>query len=78
MDFKRFLQINVKESNQFIIFKNNKILYEPDLKTFLLESKYLDIDVDNSLIIGIAESKNKIYAVDISNCANDINIGYKS
>ena len=67
MDFKRFLQINDKESNQFIIFKNNKILYEPDLKTFLLESKYLDIDVDNSLIIGIAESKNKIYAVDISN-----------
>ena len=65
MDFKRFLQINDKESNQFIIFKNNKILYEPDLKTFLLESKYLDIDVDNSLIIGIAESKNKIYAVDI-------------
>ena len=65
MDFKRFIQINDKESNQFIIFKNNKILYEPDLKTFLLESKYLDIDVDNSLIIGIAESKNKIYAVDI-------------
>ena len=78
MDFKRFIQINDKENNQFIIFKNNKILYEPDLKTFLLESKYLDIDVDNSLIIGIAESKNKIYAVDISNCANDINIGYKS
>ena len=45
MHFKRFLDINVKDSNQFIIFKNNKILYEPDLKTFLLESSYLDIDL---------------------------------
>ena len=60
MDFKRFLDINGKENNQFIIFKNNKILYEPDLKTFLLESNYLDIDLETSLIIGIAESKNKI------------------
>ena len=78
MHFKRFLDINGKEDNQFIIFKNNKILYEPDLKTFLLESSYLDVDLETSLIIGIAESKNKIYAVDISNCENDINIGYKS
>ena len=78
MQFKRFLQINNKEKNQYIIFKNNKILYESDSKTFLLESKYLNIDIDNSIIIGIAESKNKIYAVDISNSVNDINIGYKS
>ncbi len=78
MHFKRFLDINGKENKQFIIFKNNKILYEPDLKTFLLESSYLDIDLEKSLIIGIAESKNKIYAVDISNCENEINIGYKS
>ena len=78
MQFKRFLQINDKENNQYIIFKNNKILYESDFKTFLLESKYLNIDIDNSIIIGIAESENKIYAVDISNSVNDINIGYKS
>ena len=75
MQFKRFLQINDKENNQYIIFKNNKILYESDSKTFLLESKYLNIDIDNSIIIGIAESENKIYAVDISNSVNDINIG---
>ena len=78
MHFKRFLEINDKENNKFIIFKNNKIFYETEIKTFLLDSNYLDIDIDNSIVIGIAESVNKIYAVDISNCENDINIGYKS
>ena len=78
MHFKKFLKIDEKENNQFIIFKNNKILYEADLKTFILESKYLNIDINNSLIVGIAESKNKIYAIDVSNYANDVNIGYKS
>ncbi len=78
MYFKRFLEINDKENNKFILFKNNKIFYETEIKTFLLDSNYLDIDIDNSIIIGIAESESKIYAVDISNCENDINIGYKS
>ena len=61
MHFKRFLEINVKENNHFIVFKDNKIIYEPDLKTFLLESNYLDIDTKNALFIGIAESEKKIY-----------------
>ena len=78
MHFKRFLEINVNERNHFIVFKNNKIMFEPDLKTFLLDSSYLNIDIENSLVVGIAESENKVYAIDISNCENDINVGYKS
>ena len=78
MHFKRFLEINVEENNHFIVFRNNKIIYEPDLKTFLLDSRYLNIDIENSLVVGIAESENKVYAIDISNCENDINVGYKS
>ena len=38
MQFKRFLEINNKDSNDYIIFNNHKILYEPNLKTFLLNS----------------------------------------
>ena len=53
-------------------------MFEPDLKTFLLDSSYLNIDIENSLVVGIAESENKVYAIDISNCENDINVGYKS
>ena len=78
MHFKRFLEINVNERNYFIVFKNNKIMFEPDLKTFLLDSSYLNIDIENSLVVGIADSENKVYAIDISNCENDINVGYKS
>ena len=78
MHFKRFLELNVKENNHFIVFKDNKIIYEPDLKTFLLESNYLDIDTKNALFIGIAESEKKIYGVDISGQDSDINIGYES
>jgi hypothetical protein len=55
MQFKRFLQINTKDSNEFIIFKDQKILYEPNLKTFLLNSSFLNIDLDNSIYVGIAE-----------------------
>ena len=50
MDFKRFLDININEDNKFIIFKNNKILYEPELKTFLLDGAYLDLTFNNSLV----------------------------
>ena len=78
MHFKRFLEINVKENNYFIVFKNNKIIYESELKTFILESSYLNIDINLSDIVGIAEDDKKIYAVDISNSNDDINIGYKS
>ncbi len=78
MHFKRFLEINGKENHHFIVFNNNKIIYEPELKTFILESGYLNIDINASDIVGIAVDEKKIYAVDISNTNNDINIGYKS
>ena len=60
MHFKRFLEININSDNEFIIFKNNKILYEPQLKTFLLSGDYINVDFDNSFYIGIAESNNKM------------------
>lgn len=78
MDFKRFLDINENENNYFIVFRNNKIFYEPELKTFLLESQLLDIDIKKSIFVGIAESDKKIYGVDVSDNNNEINIGYKS
>ena len=79
MQFKRFLQINTKDSNEFIIFKDQKILYEPNLKTFLLNSNFLNIDLDNSIYVGIAENnKSKIYAIDISDLSEDINVGYEN
>ncbi|MAR95313.1 MAG: NAD(+) diphosphatase [Gammaproteobacteria bacterium] len=78
MHFKRFLDINVEENNILIVFKNNKLIYESELKTFLLESKFLNIDIDTSDVIGIAEGDKKIYAVDISNTNTDINIAYNS
>lgn len=78
MHFRRFLDINKNENNHFIIFKNNKLIYEPELKTFLLESKFLNIDIESCCIVGIAEGDKKIYGVDISNTNNDINVGYKS
>jgi NAD+ diphosphatase len=79
MQFKRFLQINTKDSNEFIIFKDQKILYEPNLKTFLLNSSFVNIDLDNSIYVGIAKNnKKKIYAVDISGLSEDINLGYEN
>ena len=78
MHFRRFLDINKNENNHFIIFKNNKLIYEPELKTFLLESKFLNIDIKSCCIVGIAKGDKKIYGVDISNTNNDINVGYKS
>ena len=79
MQFKRFIEINTKNSNDLIIFKNHKILYEPNLKTFLLNSDFLNIDFDNSLHVGIGENNNKkIYAIDISELNEDINIGYEN
>ena len=61
MYFKRFLDINVEENNHFIIFKNNKLIYEPELKTFLLQSKFLNIDIESSHIVGIAEGDKKVF-----------------
>ena len=78
MHFKRFFNIKDKNNNILIIFKNNKIIYEPNLKTFLLDENFLDINVKDHLYVGIANNGNDIFAVDISNYKNDINIGYKS
>ena len=78
MIFERFLDINIKDDNSFIVFKDNKILYEPVLKTFLLDGKFLDIDFNNSTLIGIAKNNGtNIYGLDITKCNNNINIGYK-
>ena len=78
MHFKRFFNIKGTNNNILIIFKNNKILYEPNLKTFLLEENLLDINLKDHLFVGIANNGKDIYAVDASNSTNDFNIGYES
>ena len=78
MHFKRFFDIKAKNNNILILFKDNKVIYEPNLKTFLLDENFLDINVKDHLYVGIANNGNDIFAVDISNYQNDINIGYKS
>ena len=78
MHFKRFLDIKANNNNILIIFNNNKILYEPNLQTFLLQENLLNIDIKKHLYIGIGNNGNDIYAVDISNSNDDINIGYES
>ena len=78
MHFKRFLDIKASNNNILIIFNNNKILYEPNEKTFLLQENLLSINIKDHLYVGIANNGADIYAVDISNTSMDINIGYKS
>ena len=78
MHFKRFLDIKANNNNILIIFNNNKILYDPNLQTFLLQENLLNIDIKEHLYIGIGNNGNDIYAVDISNSNDDINIGYES
>ena len=78
MHFKRFLDIKATNNNILIIFKNNKILYEPNLQTFLLQENLLNIEIKDHLYIGIGNNGNDIYAVDISNSNDDVNIGYES
>jgi hypothetical protein len=55
MHFKRFLDIKPEISNLFIIFINNKVLYDLNDKTFLLNSSYLNFSNYNFKKIGIAE-----------------------
>ena len=78
MHFKRFLDIKATNNNILIIFKNNKILYEPNLQTFLLQENLLNIEIKDHVYIGIGNNGNDIYAVDISNSNDDVNIGYES
>ena len=56
MHFKRFFDIKGTNNNILIIFRNNKILYEPNLKTFLLEENLLDIQIKDYLYVGIANN----------------------
>ena len=54
MHFKRFFDIKGTNNNILIIFKNNKILYEPNLRTFLLEENLLDINLKDHLFVGLS------------------------
>ena len=79
MNFERFLDINIKDNNHFIVFNNNKILYESESKSFLLDGKFLDIDIKNSVLVGIAKNNGiNIYGLDITKSMSNINIGYKN
>jgi NAD+ diphosphatase len=80
MHFKRFLDIKPEISNLFIIFINNKVLYDLNDKTFLLNSSYLNFSNYNFKKIGIAEDGDvNIYAADISDQLFNLSEqGYKS
>ena len=72
MQFKKFLDIDTNISNQIILFKNNKIIYDSDLKTFQLDTKFLDIDYKNITFIGIGESDKKIYSAEIESDIEEV------
>ena len=79
MNFERFLDININDNNHFIVFNDNKILYESESKSFLLDGKFLDIDIENSVLVGIAKNNGiNIYGLDITKSMTNINIGYKN
>ncbi|MDA7829351.1 NAD(+) diphosphatase [Gammaproteobacteria bacterium] len=68
MHFNRFFEFKPKNTNNlFIIFKDRKVLYDLDQKTFLLNSSYLKFEDYSFEIIGIGkEDDMNIYSVDIS------------
>ena len=81
MHFKRFLDFKTNNLNKkLIIFSNNKIIFDKDINNFILDYPYLNIDIDNSIYVGIAESEDSIYyAVDATNSNFSINEqGYTS
>ena len=81
MHFKRFLDFKTNNSNKkLIIFNNNKIIFDADINNFILDYAYLNIDIDNSIYVGIGESNNTLYyAVDVTNTIFSINDqGYTS
>ena len=78
MQFKKFLDIDLNVSNYIILFKNNKIIYDSDLKTFQLDTKFLNIDYKNITFIGIGESDKKMYSAEIESDIKEVNIAYKS
>jgi len=81
MHFKRFLDFKTNNLNKkLIIFSNNKIIFDKDINNFILDYPYLNIDIDNSIYVGIGESEDSIYyAVDATNSNFSINEqGYTS
>lgn len=81
MHFKRFLDFKTNNSNKkLIIFNNNKIIFDTDINNFILDYAYLNIDIDNSIYVGIGESNNTLYyAVDVTDTIFSINDqGYTS
>ncbi len=80
MHFKRFFNIKPENTNLFIIFNNNKVIFDLNDKTFLLNSSFLNFTNYNFKKIGIAEDGGvNIYAADISDqLFNLAEQGYKS
>ena len=68
MHFNRFFEFKPENTNTlFIIYKDRKVLYDLDQKTFLLNSSYLKFEDYSFEIIGIGkEDDMNIYSVDIS------------
>ena len=68
MHFNRFFEFKPENNNNlFIIFKDRKVLYDLDQKTFLFNSSYLKFENYSFELIGIGKKDDmNIYSVDIS------------
>lgn len=79
MHFKRFFEFKPNKNNIFIIYRDGKVIYDLDEKTFMLQESFLSYEV-NSIKIGIAITDNSnIYAVDVTNSNFQLNEqGYQS
>jgi len=68
MHFNRFFEFKPENNNNlFIIFKDRKVLYDLDQKTFLFNSSYLKFENYSFELIGIGKKDGmNIYSVDIS------------
>lgn len=73
MHFKRFFEYKPNNNNIFIIYKDGKVIYDLDQKTFMLDESFLNYG-DESKKIGIAvNGKSNIYAVDVTNTNFQLN-----
>ena len=67
MYFKRFFEFKPNNNNIFILYKDGKVIYDLDQKTFMLEESFLNYEVESTKKIGIAiNGKSNIYAVDVT------------
>ena len=81
MHFKRFFEFKPDNNNNlFIIFNNNKVLFDLDLKTFVFNASFLSFQNYDFEKVGIAEDDGmNIYSIDISNITfNFKDQGYSS